>query len=84
MLLVTQNRDSLKVFTKPGRTTTGAEAVVRLKPDDEYAIIELTNGKKRKEEFYLGNGYLSSSSRVIIKNKNISTITFPERGSEKR
>ena len=75
LLLVTQNRDNLKVFTKPGKITSGAESVVRLKPDDEYVIIELANGKKRKEELYRGNGYLSSSSRAIIKNKNISKVT---------
>lgn len=83
LLVVTQNRDSLKVFTKSGEATRGVESVVRVKPDEDYAIIELANGKKRKEEFYLGNGYLSSSSRVIIKNKNISAITFPSRDSEK-
>lgn len=84
LLLVTQNRDSLKVFTKAGNIKNGAESVVRLKPDDEYAIIELTNGKKRKEEFYRGNGYLSSSSRAIIKNGNISTVTTSDRKREKR
>ncbi len=84
MLLVTQNRDSLKVFTRPGKTTVEARSVVQVKPDDEYAIIELANGKKRKEEFYWGHGYLSSSSRVIIKNESMSTVTIPDRKDEKR
>ena len=31
----------------------------------QYAIIELKNGKKRKEEFYYGASYLSQSSRFL-------------------
>jgi enediyne biosynthesis protein E4 len=77
LLLVTQNRDSLKVFMKPGEISREPGSVVRLEPGDDYAIVELANGKKRKEELYLGDGYLSSSSRAIIKNKNISKIITP-------
>lgn len=84
LVLVTQNRDSLNVFTKPGNTTKGTVSVVRLKPDDEYAILELVNGKKRKVEFYRGSGYLSSSSRAIIKNGNISTVTTSGGKGEER
>jgi hypothetical protein len=84
LLLVTQNRDSLKVFMKPGTIAGGAESVVRLKPRDEYVIVELANGKKRKEELYRGNGYLSSSSRAVIKNRNISKVTVPNGSSTKR
>lgn len=76
MFMVTQNNDNLQVFTKPGKITNGAESVLKLEPDDEYAIVELTNGKKRKEEVYRGNGYLSSSSRTIKKNKSISKVTL--------
>lgn len=75
LLLVTQNNDSLKVFAKPVQKIGDVESVVRLKPDDEYVIIELSNGRKRKEELYRGNGYLSSSSRTIVKNKSISKIS---------
>jgi hypothetical protein len=81
MLIVTQNRDSLKVFAKPGKI---AAEVVRLNTDEESFIVELANGKKRKEELYRGNGYLSSSSRAIIKSKNILKITPFNRESEKR
>jgi enediyne biosynthesis protein E4 len=84
LLLVTQNRDSLKVFTKHGNAARDAGSVIRLKDDDEYVIVELTNGKKRKEELYRGNGYLSSSGRVIIKNKNISGVTISNGKLEKR
>jgi enediyne biosynthesis protein E4 len=83
LLIVTQNRDSLKVFTKPGKIPGEELSVVRLKPDDESVIIELSNGKRRKEELYRGNGYLSSSSRAIIKNKNIPKVTTLRNRSEK-
>jgi hypothetical protein len=83
LLLVTQNRDSLKVFMKTNEISKGTESVVRLKPTEDYAIVELANGKKRKEELYRGNGYLSSSSSVILKNKNVSKVTTFKRSSEK-
>jgi hypothetical protein len=67
LFLVTQNRSDLKVFSKPGRPEV--THVVRFGPLDESAHIELTNGKRRKEEVYLGSGYLSTSSRAIRKIK---------------
>jgi hypothetical protein len=84
LFLVTQNRDSLKVYMKPGKITRGAESVVRFKPDDKYVIVELANGKKRKEELYIGNGYLSSSSRAFVKNRNVSKVTTSPGTTEKR
>lgn len=75
LFVVTQNRDSLKVFTHPAQNPTTGEAIVKLKPDDRYAIVELASGKKRKLEVYLGSAYLSSSTNSIIKNKTISKIT---------
>jgi hypothetical protein len=84
LVLVTQNSDSLKVFAKPGKRAGDAESVVHVGPNDEYVIVELANGKKRKEELYRGSGYLSSSSRAIIKNKNILKVTVAGKGSENR
>jgi hypothetical protein len=73
LFLVTQNRDSLKVFRKPA--ISAGESVVRPQPGDEYAIVELANGKKRKEELYIGSGYLSSSGRAFVKNRTVSNVT---------
>lgn len=84
LFLVTQNRDSLKVFMKPAGITNAGESVVRLKRSDDYAVVDLTNGKKRKEELYIGNGYLSSSSRAIIKNRAVSKVTTFGTASGKR
>jgi hypothetical protein len=82
LLLITQNRDSLKVFTKPGKINKNTDSVVRLKSEDEYVIVELANGKKRKEELYSGSGYLSSSSRAIVKNKNMAKVTTRRRNNK--
>lgn len=84
IMLITQNNDDLKVYGKSHKTASGSESVMRLKSGEEYVIIELTNGKKRKEELYLGNGYLSSSSRVIVKNKSTSRVTTFSREVVKR
>lgn len=81
LFLVTQNRDSLKVFMKPA--TSAGESVVRLQPGDEYAIVELANGKKRKVEVYTGSGYLSSSSRAFVKNGTVSKVTTSGRTNER-
>jgi enediyne biosynthesis protein E4 len=80
LFFVTQNRDSLKVFSKSVPQSRPTQSVVRLTPQDQYAIVELANGKKRKQEIYLGSGYLSSSSNAIIKNKNILRVTVAGKG----
>ena len=41
-----------------------------------HVIIELKDGNKRKEEFYLGGGYLSQSSRYVIKNASVERVQF--------
>ncbi len=75
LFLATQNRDSLKVFSKSVLAKKSDDNVIRIKPSEDYAIVELADGRKRKQEFYHGNGYLSSSSRAIIKGRNVEKIT---------
>lgn len=84
LFLVTQNRDSLKVFTRPVKGINARESVVRLQPDAAYAIVELSDGRKRKTEFYRGDGYLSSSSRAIIKDRNTAKVVIVGNSNEKR
>jgi len=50
--------------------------ILTFKPDSRFAMIELTNGKKRKQEVYYGAGYLSQSANYIIKNKIIKSVIF--------
>ncbi|WP_276366664.1 VCBS repeat-containing protein [Chryseolinea sp. H1M3-3] len=74
LFLATQNRDSLKVFSYHNSSEIPEENIVRANSLTASAIVELKNGKKRKHEFYYGSGYLSSSSRTIIKDNTISNI----------
>jgi len=78
LFIATQNRDSLKVFRKSARMPIKIEDKVKVGPNINSAIIELTNGKKRKHEFYYGSGYLSSSSRHPESGKSIVNISVVE------
>lgn len=81
LFIVTQNRGTLKVFKKTDqRVGTGTE-IVRLNPGQKYAIVELSNGKKRKHEAYLGTGYLSSSVNAINSNRNVVRIISDDEGT---
>ena len=44
-------------------------------PSDAYAIITYADGKKRRQEFYTGSGYLSQSARAVIVNDAMMQIT---------
>jgi hypothetical protein len=76
LFLVTQNRDSLKVFGKRDGSSTEGSPNVTVNFLTNSAIITLKNGKKRKHEFYYGSGYLSSSSRKLAKKNSIEKITL--------
>jgi hypothetical protein len=47
-----------------------------VKPQDAYAIVELKNGKKRKEEFYYGASYLSQSARFLNVSSAVKSATI--------
>ncbi len=74
LVLATQNKDSLKVFTRPFQRNSKEDLI---QPDAaaNSAVITLVNGKRRKHEFYHGNGYLSSSSRTMLKGKSIKVVS---------
>ncbi|HZB12787.1 MAG TPA: VCBS repeat-containing protein, partial [Chryseolinea sp.] len=74
LLLVTQNRDSLKAFSTSDNIPATAPNIVSPTALSNFAIITLKNGKKRKHEFYYGSGYLSSSSRTLIQDESMSGI----------
>jgi enediyne biosynthesis protein E4 len=71
LLLVTQNRDTLKAFSLRSPTQY---ANVTVTGTDLYAEILLANGKKRKHEIYHGSGYLSSSTRDIAVTPGMETV----------
>jgi enediyne biosynthesis protein E4 len=78
-LAASQNNGQLKLFSakqQPG--------IVELMPGDKYCIYSLRNGKKRKEEFYTGNSYLSQSSFFITTNQSIVSIEIINNKGNKR
>lgn len=76
LIISTQNRDSVKVFFKPGHSMNKGYDLIPVNALINSAIVTLSDGRKRKHEFYYGNGYLSSSSRAIVKGKNIKDISI--------
>ncbi|QNF31460.1 VCBS repeat-containing protein [Adhaeribacter swui] len=62
--VISCNSDSLQVIQ--GLVPTGKKQFIRLSPMDAYADLQFSNGKKRREEFFYGSGYLSQSSRAMV------------------
>lgn len=75
LILVSQNQDSLHVFTKREETPNSGE-IVSFKPMDAWTELHLDNGKARKEEFYYGSTYLSQSSRQLKIGPEVTAVTI--------
>lgn len=73
LILASQNNSDLKVY-KPPVESSGK--TIRIDAKITHAIITLKNGKKRKVEFYRGEGYLSQSSRHITIPNDATLETF--------
>lgn len=73
LVLVTQNNDSLRVFSpsedKPTRN-------VKLQPLDAYAVLRLRDGSTRRQEFHYGSTYLSQSSRYLRVAPNVVEVSI--------
>ncbi|RIA08598.1 VCBS repeat protein [Flavobacteriaceae bacterium MAR_2010_72] len=72
LILASQNNSDLKVY-KP---VESSGKTIRIDAKITHAIITLKNGKKRKVEFYRGEGYLSQSSRHITISNDATLETF--------
>ena len=79
LVAASQHKDALKVFT-----LRNSISIIKVNPDDAYAIIHYTNGKMQKQEFYYGSSFLSQSSRFITANSNIKSIDVVNSKGEKR
>ena len=71
LLAASQNKGALKIFELKNKGT-----ILPVGPNDASATIEYKNGKKRKQEFYYGNSFLSQSARFINSNEAIKMITI--------
>jgi len=79
-LAASQNRGPLKMFQ---RNVAGQKSIP-VREQDKIAIITLANGKKRKEEFYFGNSFLSQSRRFLNVNDKIVSIEVTDNKGQTR
>jgi enediyne biosynthesis protein E4 len=79
--IVTSNNDSLKVFRQPD---FNQQSTLPIKWDDMYAEIIFDDGRKQKQEFYFGSGYLSQSSRLFTIPKAATQVYIFNRQGIKR
>jgi enediyne biosynthesis protein E4 len=68
-LIVSQNRDDLKVFLQPASGNA-----VFVEPSAAWAEVTLADGRTRRMEFYYGHSYLSQSSRSFMLPPNTRSI----------
>ncbi len=82
-LLVTQNQDSLLVYSL--KTPTAALPKMHdLKAGDCSADITLTNGGMQYLEFYYGSTFLSQSTRKIVLPANVQKLVIKDFKGSKR
>ena len=79
LLVASQNNGPLKIFS-----SNGPSSFIQLQPGDKTALVTLENGRKRKEEFYYGNSFLSQSSRTLELNAKVKKIEIWNGRGEKR
>jgi hypothetical protein len=70
LLAGSQNRGPLKLFSHKN----GTQKLIPLQQTDKTVFITLINGKKRKEELYFGNSFLSQSCRFLKVDKNVISV----------
>ena len=77
LLAASENKGPVKVF----ECETGSR-IIKLLPDDAYALITYKNGRTEKREFYYGSSFLSQSGRILnINNKMAAVQITNNRGS---
>jgi len=80
LVAASQNKDYLKLFQLRKNVR-----LIKVKPDDMYAVIHYKNGATVKQEFYYGTSFLSQSSRFItFANNNISSVMVTNSKGETR
>jgi hypothetical protein len=79
LVAASQHRDSLRLFELRKN-----EKMIKVNPDDTYAIIHYKNGAVQKQEFYYGTSFLSQSSRFISLNDNIDDVKVTNSRGETR
>ncbi|TAH09442.1 MAG: hypothetical protein EAZ14_09085, partial [Runella slithyformis] len=62
LLVATQNRGPLKIFSQPLSSLVWIDA----QPTDAYALIRTKDGKTQRQELYYGASFLSQSARRLV------------------
>lgn len=70
-IAATRNRGKLKLFQLKTE-----QRIIPLEPDEVSALVQLKNGKIRKEEYYYGTSFASQSSRFVVMNDAVASITL--------
>ena len=79
-LAAAQNSSRLKLFQNKNQQGN----IILLQKNDVSAIVQLKNGKKRKEEFGYGSSFLSQSGRFIRLNTAIQSVEITNNKKQKR
>lgn len=82
LYIATQNRDSIKVFS---RIYESGHYTIEPEPLDQWAELTYHDGKKKKVEFYYGSGYLSQSTRATRIPENVNeVVVYNSRGESRK
>jgi hypothetical protein len=73
LIAASQNRGPLKLYELKRNAK-----LIPVLTNEVSAVIEYNSGIKRKQEFYYGSSFLSQSSRSILKDQNIKSITIKD------
>jgi len=79
LLAASENNGPVKIFSSKSK-----QKMISILSNDKFCVYNFKNGKKRKEEFYRGQSYLSQSSPFILSEENISSIEIINNKGEKR
>ena len=79
MLAGSQNRAPLKLFKNEREGKS-----MPVNGNDRYLLFELSGKRKRKEELYYGNSFLSQSSRYIWISNVVQSVTAVNAKGQKR
>ena len=80
LLAASQNRGQLKLFSRK----SSGQKLIPLQQTDKSVNVTLANGKKRKEELYFGDSFLSQSSRFLPVNKNVAAVEIKDSNGKVR
>ena len=78
-LAASQNQGPLRLFLNKNK-----EQLIAVQPNETAAIVQLKNGKQRRQEFFYGSSFLSQSSRFVQMNASVKSISFYSNSKQTR